>query len=55
MLVAKKDGSTRFCVNYRRLNTITKEDSYSFPRLDDTLEPLAGVKWFSSLGLGSGY
>ena len=55
VLVTKKDGSTLFCVDYRRLNLLSVKDAYPLPRIDDSLRLLGNQQWFSTMDLASGY
>ena len=55
VIVRKKDGSIRFCIDYRKLNQRTIKDAQAIPRVDDTLHLLAGSKYLSTRDLKSGY
>ena len=55
VLVEKRDGSWRFCVDYRKVNSVTITEHWPLPRIDDILDGLAGSTWFSTLDLTSGY
>ena len=51
----EKGRSNRFCVDYRKLNDVMIKDAYPLPRIDESLDQLAGSKWFSCLDLNAGY
>ena len=53
--VRKKDGSLRLCVDYRQLNTITAEDRYPMPRVEELLEQLGSANYISTIDLTKGY
>ncbi len=55
VLVEKKNGELRVCMDYRKLNSITKRYSFPMPRVDETLHKLYGKKFNSTLDLASGY
>ena len=46
VFVRKKNGSTRFCVDKRKVNSVTRNNAYPLLHVDDTLDTLAGSKWF---------
>ena len=55
LLTKKKDGSYRFCIDFRKVNMITKKDSYPLCNINEALETLKGATWFTSLDLMSGF
>lgn len=55
VLVRKKNGTWRFCLDYRKLNVVTIKDSHPLPRVDDALDALSGSAWFSTVDLQHGY
>ena len=55
VLVTKKDRSSRFCVDYYRLNAVTKTDVFPLPRVDDFLDQIANSHFLPTLDLAAGY
>ena len=55
VLVKKKDGTLRFCIDNRALNQVTIKDAYPLPLIEDNLDALSGSSWYSTLDLASGY
>ena len=55
VLVKKKDGSTRCCIDYRQVNSLTRKDAYPLPRTDMCLDAMAGAVWFSTFDLRNSY
>ena len=55
VLAKKKDGSPRFCIDYRKLNELTVKDSYPIPYQQDLMDNLSRAKYFSSMDMASGF
>ena len=55
VIVPKKSGEKRFCIDLRKVNKITKRDEHPLPRIDDMLDTFNGSEWFTTLDLASGY
>lgn len=55
VIVRKKDGAMRLCIDYRELNRRTVPDKYPLPRIQEMLDNLHGMEWFSTLDLGKAY
>ena len=54
-MVKKKDGTFRFCIDYRRVNAVSKKDAYPIADIQDTLDNLQGSRYFATIDLLSGY
>ncbi len=55
LLVSKSDGSFRFCTDYRKVNAITKPDSFPLPRIEDCIDQVGNAKFVSKFDLLKGY
>jgi len=55
VIVRKRDGTHRFCINFRRVNEVTTPDAYPLPQITAILDKLRGAKYLTTLDLKSGY
>jgi len=54
-MVKKPDGTYRFCIDYKRVNAVSRKDAFPIPDIQDALDSLRGARWFATLDLLSGY
>ena len=55
VIVTKNDGTPRFCIDYRKLNEVSRKDAYPLPKINECIDELAGAEWFCTLDLAHGY
>ena len=55
VLVRKRDGTWRYCLDFRGLNAVTARDAYPLPLIEECIDSLADMRWFSTLDMNSGY
>ena len=55
VLVCKKAGGLRFCIDFRKLNNQTKKDAFPLPQMQETMESMIGTQFFSTMDLKSGF
>lgn len=55
MVVKKKNGKFRFCIDFRKVNDVTEKDAYPLPQVTATLDKLRGTRYLTTLDLKSGY
>jgi hypothetical protein len=55
LLVKKKDNTWRLCIDYRKLDSVTVENKFSLPIIDELLDEIAGAKYFTTIDLASGF
>jgi hypothetical protein len=55
VIVKKKDGTHRFCIDFRKINNVTERDAYPLPHITATLDKLRGARYLSTLDLKNGY
>jgi hypothetical protein len=55
VLIHKRDGKVRWCIDYRKLNSVAKKDVYPLPLIEECIDTLSGNEWFSKLDANSAY